>query len=91
MRVLVADDDRALASTLQRGLEENGHQVIVVFSGTDALEIAQIHDFDLLILDVMMPGLDGLTVARRLRDIRNQTPIIRPQGPQCRHCRERST
>lgn len=76
MRILVADDDRALAETLVRGLEEDGHQVVLASNGTDALEIAKIHDFDLLILDVMMPGLDGLTVARRLRDLRNQTPII---------------
>src|SRR3974390_104757 len=76
MRILVADDDRALAGTLRCGLEENGHQVMLAFSGTDALEIAEIQDFDLLVLDVMMPGLDGLAVARRVRGTRNQTPII---------------
>ena len=76
MRILVADDDRALAETLRRGLEENGHQVILAFDGTDALEIVQVQDFELLILDVMMPGIDGLNVVRRVRDTRNQTPII---------------
>jgi two-component system response regulator MprA len=76
MRILVADDDRALAQTLRRGLEENGHQVMLAFNGTDALEIAQIQEFDLMVLDVMMPGLDGLNVARRVRGTRNQTPII---------------
>ena len=76
MRILVADDDRALVETLRRGLEENGHQVILAFDGTDALEIVQVQDFELLILDVMMPGIDGLNVVRRVRDTRNQTPII---------------
>jgi two-component system response regulator MprA len=76
VQILVADDDRALAETLRQGLQENGHQVILAFNGIEALEIAQFHDFDLVILDVMMPRLDGLAVARQLRGIRNQTPII---------------
>ena len=76
MRILVADDDRALAETLRRGLEENGHSVMLAFDGTDAVEIVQVQDFELLVLDVMMPGIDGFNVVRRVRGIRNQTPII---------------
>lgn len=76
VQILVADDDRALAETLRQGLQENGHQVILAFDGMQAFEIAQFNDFDLLILDVMMPRLDGLAVARQLRGGRNQTPII---------------
>jgi two-component system response regulator MprA len=76
VQILVADDDRTLAETLCQGLQENGHHVILAFDGMEALEIAQFHDFDLLILDVMMPRLNGLAVAKQLRSTRNQTPII---------------
>lgn len=76
MRILLADDDRAMAELLRQGLQENGHQVIVAFNGVDALSLAQENAFDLLVLDVMMPGLDGFSVARRLRENQNQTPVL---------------
>jgi DNA-binding response OmpR family regulator len=76
MRILLADDDRAMAETLRHGLEEKGHQVTLAFDGNDALSITLNYDFDVLVLDVMMPGMDGIAVARRLRDFRNQTPIL---------------
>ena len=76
MRILLADDDRAMAQTLRLGLEEKGHEVAVVFNGNDAVSITREHDFDVLVLDVMIPGMDGMGVARRLREFRNPTPIL---------------
>ncbi|OJF15015.1 response regulator transcription factor [Couchioplanes caeruleus] len=65
--VLVAEDDRRQAEVLRRYLEAEGHQASVVHDGRSALERARRDPPDLLVLDVMMPGLDGLNVCRRLR------------------------
>jgi len=76
MRILLADDDHAMAETLRQGLEEKGHQVILAFNGIEAFSVTRTYDFDVLVLDVMMPGMDGIAVTRRLRDVGNQTPIV---------------
>lgn len=76
MQLLVVEDEKRLAELLRRGLTEEGHSVIVSGDGREALEIALSHAFDVILLDVMLPGLDGLTVARRLRQAHNQTPIL---------------
>ena len=76
MQILVVEDERRMAALLKQGLEEEGHAVIVSGHGLDALDLAQHHSFDAILLDVMLPGLSGLEVARRLRDSRVQTPIL---------------
>jgi DNA-binding response OmpR family regulator len=76
MQVLVVEDERRMAELLRQGLEEEGHSVVVTGNGADGLAIAESHPFDAILLDVMLPGMDGLTVARRLRAARNQTPIL---------------
>jgi len=76
MQILVVEDERRMAALLKQGLEEEGHAVIVSGQGHDALDLAQHHAFDAILLDVMLPGLSGLEVARRLRDSRVQTPIL---------------
>jgi len=76
MRVLVVEDDRRLAGILRQALEEDGHAVIACFDGREGLDVALQEHFDLLLLDVMLPGLDGFAVARQLRAARNQTPIL---------------
>src|ERR1700760_2896870 len=65
-----------MADLLRRGLEEEGMSVTVSRDGAEALEIAQASGFDVIVLDVMLPGMDGFTVARRLREARNRTPIL---------------
>lgn len=75
-RVLVADDDRAIRESLARALELEGYPVVAVRDGASALEAIAADKPDVLILDVMMPGIDGLTVCRVLRAQGDQTPIL---------------
>ncbi len=76
MQVLVVEDEPRMADLLRQGLEEEGHSVVVAGNGRDGLSIAETHAFDAIVLDVMLPGLDGFSVARKLRAARNQTPIL---------------
>jgi two-component system OmpR family response regulator len=76
MRVLIVDDEKKMAGLLKKGLEEENHSVSLAFDGRTAIEIAQDHEFDVIVLDLMLPGVDGLGVARRLRRNRNETPIL---------------
>jgi DNA-binding response OmpR family regulator len=76
MRLLVAEDDIRLARIVKRGLEGEGHVVEVVHDGDAAVAAGLDDDFDVLILDVMMPGLDGFEVIRHLRDRHVSTPAL---------------
>jgi len=76
MDVLVVEDEARLAELLRQGLEEEGFSVTVSRDGNEALGIAQSSPFDVIVLDVMLPGIDGFTVARRLREAQNRTPIL---------------
>jgi DNA-binding response OmpR family regulator len=76
MRILIVEDERRMAEVLRKGLSEDGHVVEVAHSGVDGLELARTSAFDVMVLDVMLPGLGGLDVARRLRQARNRTPIL---------------
>jgi two-component system response regulator MprA len=75
-RVLIADDDRAIRESLVRALELEGYEVTEVTDGVAALAIARRDAFDVLIVDVMMPGVDGLGVCRVLRADGDQTPVL---------------
>src|SRR3954454_11021630 len=75
-RVLLADDDRAIRESLVRALDLEGYHVTEVPDGVSALATARRDPFDVLILDVMMPGVDGLGVCRVLRAEGDQTPIL---------------
>jgi DNA-binding response OmpR family regulator len=76
MQILVVEDEQRMAELLKRGLTEEGHMVVVARDGAAGLEIARSNPFDVIVLDVMLPRMDGMTVARRLRESRNQTPIL---------------
>src|SRR5882724_7437983 len=76
MRILIVEDDRRLARQLKKGLDEQGHSTAFAFDGVAGLEAAQLSEFDALVLDVMLPGLDGITIVRRLRQNRIGTPIL---------------
>lgn len=76
MRVLVIEDDRAMAGLLQKGLAEESHVVSVASDGRAGLELAEAYRFDVIVLDWMLPRMEGLEVARRLRKERNATPIL---------------
>ena len=75
-RILVVDDDPAVTSMLKRGLSYEGYAVLVASAGHEGLELAREHPPDLVILDVMMPGMDGLQVLERLRAADAQLPIL---------------
>ena len=76
MRVLVAEDDRKVAGFLSRGLREEGYSVDVVFDGDDGAARALVHGYDLLILDVMLPGRTGLEIVRTVREAESTVPIL---------------
>lgn len=75
-RVVVVDDDEALRSAVRRALRLEGYDVEVVGDGTEALAHLAGLSADLVVLDVLMPGLDGITVCRRLRESGDRTPIL---------------
>jgi two-component system, OmpR family, response regulator MprA len=76
MQVLVVEDERRMAELLRQGLQEEGHSVLLAFDGKEGLAMAEAHAFDAIVLDVMLPGMDGFSIARNLRAARNQTPIL---------------
>ena len=76
MRILVVDDDRAVRESLRRSLQFNGYQVELAAAGQQALDWLADQRPDAMVLDVMMPRLDGLEVARRLRSTGDDLPIL---------------
>ena len=76
MRVLVVDDEPRLAEGLKRGLEAEGFAVDVAHSGTDGLWLAREQQYAAILLDIMLPGMNGYVVCRTLRDEENWTPVL---------------
>ncbi len=76
MRLLVVEDDAKMAGLLERGLREEGHAVDVTGRGEDALWMARSAPYDAVVLDVMLPGGDGFSVCRRLREAEVWTPVL---------------
>ena len=76
MKILVIEDEILLANSIKALLESKGFQVEAVYDGVSGAEYAQLGVYDLLILDIMMPGMDGYQVARQVRSKRCSTPIL---------------
>ena len=76
MRVLIVEDERKMAELLKKGLEEENHSASLAHDGPAGLEMAELYEFDAVVLDIMLPGMDGFEVARRLRRNKNRTPIL---------------
>ena len=76
VRVLLVEDEARIADFVTRGLAEQGHAVDVASDGDEALQWADVADFDVIILDVMLPGRDGIEVCRTLRQRGARTPIL---------------
>ena len=76
MNILVVEDDREMAELLVRGLREEAHEVKLAYDGATALQLSTDASFDLILLDVMLPGVDGLEVAKQLRLRSEQIPVL---------------
>lgn len=76
MRILVVDDDHRLCSVVKRGLREEAYVVDVAFDGEEGQYLAEVNPYDLIVLDIMMPKKDGITVCRELRANNVNTPIL---------------
>ncbi|HET9425473.1 MAG TPA: response regulator transcription factor [Gemmatimonadaceae bacterium] len=75
-RILIIEDNRSYAETLRANLEVEGHEVIVAGSGGDGLELARRESPALIILDLMLPGMNGFTVLQRLRETQREMPVL---------------
>ena len=77
-RLLIADDDRALVSLLEAALSPQGHEIVCAFNGDAAVALALDGKFDLILLDVMMPALDGYRASRKIHEAlgENCPPIL---------------
>ena len=76
MRILVVEDDKKVAGFIKKGLEEETYAVDVAYDGEDGLHFGSEGQYDLIILDIMLPKIDGLEILSQLRDQGKDTPIL---------------
>ncbi len=76
MRILVVEDEALLAKSIQKGLVDEGYAVDVFHNGSEGYDQAAVEAYDLIVLDVMLPDMDGFEIAQKLRAEKNKTPII---------------
>ena len=76
MNVLVVEDEKRIAGLIRKALEERGFTVTVCHRGDEAYSLARTRPFDLIVLDIMLPGRDGLSILRNLREHKNTVPVI---------------
>ena len=76
MRILIVEDEKRLANILKKGLEEEGYAVDVAYNGEDGLFMAEQEPSDMIILDIMLPAIDGLTILRSIRKSGIKTPVL---------------
>ncbi|UII26232.1 response regulator transcription factor [Fulvivirga maritima] len=74
-KILLVEDDTEVCSFINKGLSEEGYEITIAMDGTLGLQLAEQHDYDLLILDIMLPGINGLEICRAIRKIK-QVPIL---------------
>src|SRR3990167_2372188 len=77
MRILVVEDEKRLADSISKGLRQEGYAVDTVYDGQDGLAMASSEEYDLILLDVMLPGIDGVSLTQKLRDEeKKNTPVL---------------
>src|SRR4030066_873082 len=76
MRILLVEDDRGIVRFVRKGLSENSFSVDVAFNGEEGLEYALHKGYDLIVLDILLPKLDGREVLKKIRSMDIQTPVI---------------
>ena len=76
MRILIVEDEHKIANSIKKGLEQETYAVDIVFDGEEGYGLASTEEFDLLILDLMLPTMDGITICKKLREENIHTPIL---------------
>ncbi len=76
MKVLIVEDEHKIANAIRQGLEQEHFVVDVAYDGTSGYDLASSESYDIIILDRLLPGIDGLNICKKLRDNQNHTPII---------------
>lgn len=76
MKILIVEDEHLIANALKKGLEQEHYTVDLAFDGTEGFDLATTGDYDLLLLDLMLPKMNGLEICRQLRQQQNQVPIL---------------
>jgi two-component system, OmpR family, response regulator len=76
MRILVVEDEHKIANSIKKGLEQELYAVDVAFDGLEGYDLASSEEYDLIVLDLMLPGLDGISICKRLRKEHIHTPIL---------------
>src|SRR5579863_19507 len=76
MKLLIVEDETRMAELLRNGLTEEGHSAVCAFDGAEGLVLAKSYEFDVIILDIMMPKLSGYELAKRLRAENLRTPVL---------------
>jgi DNA-binding response OmpR family regulator len=76
MKILIVEDEHLIANSIKKGLEQEKYTVDIAFDGLEGYDLASSGDYDLILLDLMLPGLDGLSICKKLRQENNHTPIL---------------
>lgn len=76
MKILVVEDEHKIANSIKKGLEQETYVVDVAFTGDEGFDLASTEEYDVVILDLMLPGMDGLQITSKLRDQQVHTPIL---------------
>jgi DNA-binding response OmpR family regulator len=76
MKILVVEDEHLIANALKKGLEQEHYTVDLAFDGLEGFDLASSGDYDLILLDLMLPKMDGLEICRQLRSQQNHVPIL---------------
>jgi len=76
MRILVVEDEHRIADSIRKGLEHESYAVDIAYDGNEGFDLAASEDYDLIILDLLLPGMNGVELCRRLRERKKHTPIL---------------
>jgi DNA-binding response OmpR family regulator len=76
MRILIVEDDFRIADLVNRSLQENGHECIICYDGLKANRLIQTENFDLVVSDVMLPGMDGIELCKSIKKIKPELPVL---------------
>ncbi len=76
MRILVVEDEHKIANSIKRGLAQEAYAVDVAYTGADGYDLASTEDYDVIILDLLLPGMDGVSICKKLRSDKIHTPIL---------------